>query len=108
MAQTLPEVPWPSMTVLSGNPIVRHLALNRSADDTVERGLWEIDPGVVEDIEVDELHVILTGSATVEFLDLDLPPLDLKPGVVGFLANGTRTRWTIRERLRKVYQIPAS
>ncbi|MDW9433005.1 DUF861 domain-containing protein [Sinorhizobium meliloti] len=106
--QELPEVPWPSMTVLAGNPIVRHLPLNRNAQDTVERGLWEIDPGVVEDTEVDELHVVLSGVATVEFLDLDLPPLELRPGVVGFFSAGTRTRWTITERLRKVYQIPAN
>jgi uncharacterized cupin superfamily protein len=105
LSLVLPEVPWPSTTVLSGNPIFRHLPLNRNADDTVERGLREIDPGVVEDTEVDEFHVILTGSATVEFLDLDVPPLELRPGVVGFLVKGARTRWTIRGRVRKVYQI---
>jgi uncharacterized cupin superfamily protein len=31
--------------------------------------------------------------------------LELRPGTVGILAPGTKTRWTVHETLRKAYQI---
>ena len=67
-------------------------------------GVWEIGPGVSEDVEVDEVSVVLAGSGTVEDLATGAV-VRLEPGTVLRLAAGTRTRWTIRETLRKVYVV---
>lgn len=66
-------------------------------------GVWEMSPGAMSDVEVDELFVVLAGDATVEFVDPALPPIDLRPGAVVRLEAGMRTVWTVRETLRKVY-----
>lgn len=104
----LPDVEWPTMTVVSGNPVVRYLPLSVNRELGIERGLWEITEGVVEDTETDEMLVVVSGRATIEFLDEGGRTMELAPGTVGFLKAGARTRWTIHERLRKVYQIPVS
>ncbi|MGK9147748.1 cupin domain-containing protein [Plantibacter flavus] len=67
-----------------------------------EVGIWELGVGVVQDTEVDEVFVVLSGEATVDFAD-GTPSLDLRAGSVGRLAAGSRTTWTVRETLRKVY-----
>ena len=58
--------------------------------------------GVMTDVEADEVFVVLSGSATVEFAD-GTTPLNLGPGDVARLAAGTETVWTVTETLRKVY-----
>ena len=65
-------------------------------------GVWEMTPGVMRDVEADEVFVVLSGAATVQFAD-GTAPLTLKPGDVVRLAEGTETVWTVTERLRKVY-----
>jgi uncharacterized cupin superfamily protein len=65
-------------------------------------GVWEMSPGVMTDIEVDEVFVVLSGSASVEFTD-GSPALQLNPGAVVRLAAGARTTWTVHQTLRKVY-----
>ena len=68
----------------------------------LEVGVWEMTPGVMRDVEADEVFVVLTGAATVEFAD-GSPALVLKPGDVVRLADGAETVWTVTETLRKVY-----
>ncbi|MCG7593655.1 cupin domain-containing protein [Mycobacterium sp. PSTR-4-N] len=68
----------------------------------VEVGIWEMTEGVMTDVESDEIFVVLSGRATVEFAD-GAAPLTLVAGDVVRLAEGTRTTWTVTERLRKVY-----
>lgn len=68
----------------------------------VEVGIWEITPGTVVDTEVDEVFVVLSGAARVEFDD-GSDPMELGPGSVARLVAGSRTRWTVTETLRKVY-----
>jgi uncharacterized cupin superfamily protein len=46
---------------------------------------------------------VLAGSATVSFVEPDLPPVELAPGSVVRLTAGMRTTWIVRETLRKVY-----
>lgn len=65
-------------------------------------GVWEMTPGVMTDVEADEVFVVLSGAATVEFAD-GTAPLTLHPGDVVRLAAGTETVWTVTETLRKVY-----
>ena len=69
----------------------------------LEVGVWECAPGTYPDTEVDELFVVLAGSAIVEFIDPALPAIEIEPGSVVRLEEGMRTVWTVREALRKVY-----
>jgi uncharacterized protein len=66
-----------------------------------EFGVWEIDPGITEDVEEDEVFVVLSGRARIDFASGEF--LDLEPGAIVRLYHGERTTWTVRERLRKVY-----
>ena len=68
----------------------------------LEVGVWEMTPGVMTDVEADEVFVVLSGSATVEFAD-GSTALHLGPGDVVRLAEGAQTVWTVTETLRKVY-----
>ena len=65
-------------------------------------GIWEMTPGVMRDVEAEEVFVVLSGAATVEFAD-GTAPLTLGPGDVVRLTAGTETVWTVTETLRKVY-----
>ena len=94
--------------IVSGEPRVAGVVLHESSATepggrVVERGVWEITPGVVTDVEADEVFVVLAGRATIEFEDG--PTLEVGPGDVAVLPEGAVTRWTVHETLRKVYQI---
>lgn len=89
--------------VLAGDPRVHAAVIHTSADGRIERGVWEITPGVVTDVEADELFVVICGRATLEVEQLGA--FDVGPGDVVVLEEGWRTRWTVHETLRKVYQI---
>jgi uncharacterized cupin superfamily protein len=68
-----------------------------------EIGVWEMTPGTATDTEVDEVFIVLAGSATVRFDSPELPAIELAPGSVVRLTAGMRTTWIVRETLRKVY-----
>jgi uncharacterized protein len=87
--------------VLAGEPRVASVVLHE--DDVVERGVWEITPGVVTDVEADELFVVVAGRATIEVEGGGI--LEVGPGDAVVLEAGWRTRWTVHETLRKVYQV---
>jgi uncharacterized cupin superfamily protein len=69
----------------------------------IEVGVWSHTPGVSTDTEADEVFVVLSGRARIEFADGTV--LDVGPGDIGILPRGARTTWTIHEELRKVYVI---
>ena len=71
----------------------------------VEVGVWSHTTGVSTDIEADEVFVVLSGRASIEFADGTV--LDVGPGDIGILPPGATTTWTIHEELRKVYVIRA-
>ena len=77
--------------------------MERDADvGVVEVGVWEMTPGTATDVEVDEVFVVLAGSATVSFDD-DGEQVELAPGSVVRLRAGERTTWVVRETIRKIY-----
>jgi uncharacterized protein len=88
--------------VVSGEPEVSELVLSESEDGRIVRGIWQMTPGVVTDTEADEVFVVLSGRATVEFSDGTV--LEVGPGDVAVLTEGAETTWTVHETLRKVYQ----
>jgi uncharacterized cupin superfamily protein len=98
---TLVHEPLPADQVVSGSPTTGSLVLDER--DGREIGVWEMTPGVAIDIEVDEVFVVLSGSATVEGVGEE--PIELVPGSTVSLTAGTRTTWTVRETLRKIYVI---
>ncbi|MEX1262552.1 MAG: cupin domain-containing protein [Actinomycetota bacterium] len=89
--------------VVSGDPRTAAAMLWESEDGRILRGVWECTPGVATDVEQDELFVILQGRATVEVEGGSR--LELEPGVVGVLERSARTRWSVQETIRKVFQI---
>ncbi len=90
----------PAGQVDSGSPTAGVHELLRLGD--VEVGIWEHSPGVSTDVEANEVFVVLGGRGTVELVESGVV-LHLEPGVVGRLAAGTVTRWTVTETLRKIY-----
>jgi len=82
--------------IISGTPVTSYLELAEG------RGIWQITPGVVSDIERDEIFVVLSGRATIAVEGGTT--IEVGPGDVCLLAEGVRTTWTVHETLRKVYQ----
>lgn len=70
-------------------------------------GIWEMTPGTATDVEAEEVFVVLSGQATIDFLDAEngetLTTLRIGPGDVVRLRAGQKTRWTVTQTLRKVY-----
>jgi hypothetical protein len=89
---------------VSGSPRVGVAGI--SAPPGVEVGVWAHTRGVSTDVEADEVFVVLSGRATIEFADGSA--IDVGPGDVGVLPAGASTRWTVHEDLRKVYVIRSS
>lgn len=91
--------PLDPSAVLAGSPEASLKALDQI--DGVEFGIWQLTPGTARDIEADEVFLVLTGDATVEFEDGS--QIELRPGVIVRLHAGDHTTWVVRETLRKAY-----
>jgi uncharacterized protein len=89
--------PVPADQVIAGAPTTGLVELTEAI------GIWEHTPGTSRDVEADEVFVVLSGSATVSFVEPALDPIDVRPGSIVRLAAGMRTEWTIHQTLRKVY-----
>ena len=91
--------------IVAGSPRVREATLVER--DGVEIGVWELSPGTVTDVEIDEVSVVIAGDATLEILDDagGRTTHELRPGTVFRLEAGMRTIWTVRETLRKAYVV---
>lgn len=80
-----------------------------AAEELAEVGIWELTAGTVTDTEVAEVFVVISGSATIELLEVPGDPaasgqqLLVSAGDVVRLVAGTKTRWTVAERIRKIY-----
>lgn len=96
--------PVPAGAVASGSPATGVHPLGDFGG--VSLGVWEMTEGGMFDTEADEVFLVLSGAATVEFLAEDgsaASTAELAPHTLMRLAAGTRTRWTVTETLRKVY-----
>ncbi|MEU5806880.1 cupin domain-containing protein [Streptomyces sp. NPDC047718] len=89
--------------IVSGAPVVTGKVLWESPDGTQVRGIWQITPGVVTDVEANELFVVVSGRATIAVEGG--ATLEVGPGSAGLLRAGDRTTWTVHETLRKAYHI---
>ncbi len=96
----LDHEPVPHDQVVTGSPATGSRAVGTFGGHEV--GVWEMTPGAMSDVEAEELFVVVSGRATVEFIDTGAWML-LGPGDVVQLRAGARTVWTVTETLRKVY-----
>ena len=87
--------------VVHGAPTVGEVALGEIAGASV--GVWECTPGTSTDVELDEVSVVISGRARIDFITPDLTSIDLGPGDVFRLEAGMKTVWTVTETLRKIY-----
>ncbi|WP_186759335.1 cupin domain-containing protein [Arthrobacter alpinus] len=96
----LEHQPIPAADVLAGNPgtAIREL----EPLDGASVGIWEMTPGTATDTEAEEVFVVLSGKARIEFLDTG-DFLDIAAGDVVRLRAGQRTAWTVTQTLRTVY-----
>lgn len=95
----------PADSVLAGAPTNGILELG--VFEGVELGVWEMTAGVATDTEADEVFIVLSGRARIDFAEPPLPSIEVGPGSVVRLAEGMRTTWTVTETLRKVYLVAA-
>lgn len=100
-AMIIPLAAIPAEQVVSGAPEAGFVDLHEGLSATI--GVWEHTPGVSTDTETDEVFVVLSGEATLQFVEPDLPSVQLRPGAVVRLTDGMRTRWHVRQTVRKVY-----
>ncbi|WP_395308225.1 cupin domain-containing protein [Mycobacterium sp. AMU20-3851] len=96
----LTHEPVPAGQSVSGDPSTAATQLTDFGGHQI--GVWEMSVGTMTDVEADEVFVVLSGSALVEFAD-GSPALQLRAGDIGRLAAGTATTWTVTETLRKIY-----
>ena len=95
----VPTEPLAEEHVMAGRPATGVADL--PAPPGLEVGIWEHTPGTSTDVEVDEVFVVIAGRATVSYEGA--PPVEIGPGDVVTLAEGTATTWIVHETLRKVY-----
>lgn len=96
----LDHEPVPAEQSVRGAPTTGATAVDHFGG--LDVGVWEMTPGVMNDVETDEVFVVISGAATVEFAG-GSDTLELGPGDVVRLAAGAETVWTVTETLRKVY-----
>jgi len=98
--------PVPTEQVLEGEPHTGWVEL--SSTELGEWGVWEMTPGAMSDVEVDETFVVIAGHATLEReIDGQVVIEELHPGVCVSLTAGEETTWRVSVALRKVYFAPS-
>ena len=99
----LPHAAVPAEQVVEGSPTTGLMPLGELGGARL--GLWEMTAGTMRDIEIDEVFVVLEGEALLVLLagSEEIARIELRPGVVVRLAAGSTTRWTVGDRLRKLY-----
>lgn len=93
-------IPVPADQVVSGSPLTGVEVLGGLGER--EYGVWEMSPGVMADVESDEVFVVVAGAGFIEFPDEDRR-IELVVGTIVSLHNGSRTIWTVSQTLRKVW-----
>lgn len=96
--------PVPVQDVISGSPTQGTTPLGEIGG--CEVGIWELREGVTTDTEVEEVFVVLSGEAHIDFIDErdeTLTTVTVRQGDVMRLAEGSRTRWSVPDHIRKVY-----
>lgn len=96
----VPLQPVPAAEVDYGNP--RQGILELGSIGGCGAGIWELRDGAVLDTEVDEMFIVISGGATIKLVE-EGRSVDVKTGDVMRLTAGTKTRWIVKDHIRKVY-----
>ena len=73
-----------------------------------ELGVWQLSRGEMIDTEAEELFVVISGEATIDFVEPARPSISVHAGSIVRLEAGMRTKWTVTTpQLRKVVLLPA-
>lgn len=83
-----------------GNPRIGVLPLGSVGGSAA--GIWELRSGAIFNTEIDRVFVVISGGATIKLLD-EGRSVDVKTGDVMRLTAGTKTRWIVKDHIRKVY-----
>lgn len=86
--------------VVSGTPTLGTTPVTTLGDSGVEIGVWEMTTGTVRDVEVDEVFLVLAGSATITTAGASAT---VTTGDLVRLTAGTETTWAVTAPLRKLY-----
>lgn len=87
--------------VVAGSPHAGFVEITNFAG--VDLGVWEHTVGVSHDTESDEIFIVLSGHATITFLNSPDVDVSVGPGSMVQLAAGMETEWNVTKTLRKVY-----
>ena len=102
MSLPLAMTPVPAAQRVTGSPSTGYAELSVVGDSEV--GVWEMTSGAMGDTEVDEVFVVLSGSALIDFEGGR--SIRVSAGNVVKLDAGARTVWTVADTIRKVYVTP--
>ena len=100
------RVAVPADQIESGTPETGILELEDFAGLSI--GVWEHTAGISADTEVDEVFIVISGEATIEVINDETPPLEVSAGDIVRLTAGAKTRWIVRDHLRKIYVTPTT
>lgn len=99
--------PVPADQIIEGNP--RTGLVEGEKTTHYEWGVWEMTPGSMWDIEVDETFVVIAGRGEISrIVDGVEHSTTLVPGVVMTLTKGEKTTWVVEQTLRKVWFCPTT
>lgn len=106
----LEHAPVPPEQTIEGAPTVGGVALGKAAG--AEIGVWECAAGTSTDIEVEEVSVVISGRARIDFASPALPSIEIGPGDVIRLEAGMKTVWAVTvdaaQDLRRLRRPPTS
>lgn len=104
LLETLEYEPVDPTLVRQGSPSTGNMALGNWHG--LQVGIWEMTPGSMVDVEVDEVFIVISGEATLtRTIEGREVKVELSPGVVGHLEAGEHTLWDVRVALRKIYLV---
>ncbi len=94
-------VPIPEQDIIDGDPRASWALLWRSDDGKLYNGVWHCTPGVFMLTHPGETICIVEGRVTVTPLEGE--PMELGPGEMAFIPEGTVARWEVRETVKKAF-----
>jgi len=107
VAEELDLEPVDPAQVVSGNPATGYRDFG--SWQGLDVGVWEMTPGSMRDVEVEEVFVVIAGDATLTRIKGGaVETVELSPGVVCHLEAGEDNLWEVRVALRKIYFAPRS
>lgn len=96
--------PMPKESLVEGDPAatVHWARASGEGEPAYYAGVWTAEPSTFDyDFAMNETAHILEGHVVVS--QKGGPTLDLRPGDVATFPKGAKTRWHVRERMKKVF-----